>query len=127
MESAHGRDGVVARHQRRFAERFDDAAPARIHGMIDHRGERPALAVRIPFESADRGRRPRIGRIEGRGEAERYREYGPVSVDDVGREHDRNAETRLLHRDALNAVEVLRGILEGGHLESDALARELLR
>jgi hypothetical protein len=69
----------------------------------------------------------RVGRIERRGETERHRKDGPVAVDDVGGEHDGNPETRFLHGDALDAVEILRGIFERRHLKADALARELFR
>ena len=95
--------------------------------MIDHGREGPALAVRITFEPGDLGDGARVGGIEGRGEPERHGKHRPVAVDDVGGEHHRDAEPRFLDRDALDAVDVLRRPLEGGHLEADALARQVLR
>ena len=126
MESLDGRHRVVARHQRRFAEGFHHAAPARIDRVIDHGREGPALAVRVTFEPGDARRDARIGGIEGGGESERHREHRPVAVDDVGGEHHRDAEPRFLDRDALDAIDVARRPFERGHLEADAAARQFL-
>ena len=107
MKTLDGRDRVVARHQRRFAESFDDAAPARIGRVIDHRREGPALAMRIAFESGDARHGARVVGIEGGREPERHRKHGPVAVDDVGGEHHRDAEPGFLDGDALDAIESL--------------------
>ena len=87
-----------------LARTLDHPSPAWIAGDIQHRCERQADAVRGSLlRRRARGALPAV-RIEQAGFRQRYGENRAMTVDDIETHQQRNAEARMLHREALQGM-----------------------
>src|SRR5205814_3486120 len=102
--AAHAGDGERGAEVRILARALDDASPARIACDVHHGGEGPVHTGRRRFG----GSYPCIALcdvgIPARGLAERDGELRAVAVNDVEPEDERDVESALLDRDALDAM-----------------------
>ncbi len=93
--------------QRVLPRRLGDAAPARVTRDIHHRGESPADSRGGGLHGGYAGSLLHQLGVPGRRLSQGNREHRVEPVYHVARENQRNAEARLLHRLALQAVDHL--------------------
>ena len=105
---AGGRHQPAEQHV--LAGALDAATPARVMGDVDHRREGP-VDPRCGGLGACRPRRPPGQlRIETRGLGQWHRKHGAKSVNDVGREQQRDLQPRFAHRSRLHPLRHHRAI-----------------
>ena len=108
LEATHlgGCDGGA--EERILARAFDDPAPPRITGDVDHRREGPGDADRPCLTRRDRlTLRDRLG-IPRRRHRDRHRQDRAQPMDHVVAEQDRDAEPAAFDREPLQAVDLRR-------------------
>ncbi len=102
LESLDSRRREQATEQNVLAPALHAAAPALVARNVDHRREVPVDAGASRFERSDLCGAARELGLEARNLGQRHREDGPMAVDDVGGEDQRDLQPRFLHRGVLH-------------------------